>query len=518
MWLILLIGACGPGAADGKSPPAQCAAPAAALRYADVGAAWGLLDTADGDRFGHDNGAVAMADFDLDGDDDVLISHRTDGVWYQENLGGRLGMRLALELEDVAFIAVGDIDNDGDLDWIAGGGLPQIAVMENDGQGGFTDVSAASGINAPWVTRPKRHGAFADFDGDGWLDLFLTTSGDIPAAYRDLSPDGGKRHQLFRNTGGRFGNVTDLLPAQGTHSAGWSAVWTDYDVDGDPDLYVAHSDQELWGPSALFENRGADPGDPDGWRFRQATDGCYCGETGPTMGVAAGDFDNDGWPDLSVNATGPEHLLQNMQDGTFLDVTAAQDAWGTDNARVMSFGNIFADLDNDRWLDTFLSTGPLLSGGIETQPDDQADILMLGGPSGFTGAAAEAGVDDPGVGRGAAYGLLDGDGFPDVLVANIGSASRLYVPGCTDQRALIVDLRGTRSNRFGVGARLEAWSGDQVIYREVGNNVGWGGSAHPRAWFGLGAERADRLVIRWPSGAVQEIDPGDALRITVTEP
>lgn len=502
-----------------SSPPPsapQCTPTAPELRYEEIGAAMGLLDTDDDDELGQDQGAVAMADFDMDGDDDILIAHRLSGVWYQENLGDRLGLERVLEMPQIGMIGVADLDNDGDLDWIAGGEELLLAVMENDGAGNFTDISAQTGLNDLPTLRRKRHAAFGDLDHDGRLDIFLST-GSVVKRLQGSAPIAPSQHQLYRNIAGRFENVSGWLPSEVMRGNGWDGVWTDYDRDGDADLYVAHSDQDRLIPSALLRNDGQTEG---GWQLTDAQEECLCVETGPTMGVTAGDLDSDGWPELFVNATGPNHLLYNLRDKSFIDATVSWNAGGTEESRVMSFGNVMADFDNDTRLDLFITTGPLVSGGIETQPDDQSDQLLLQQEDGlFTESAAAAGVADIGVGRGAAMGLLDGDGYPDLLMTNLGDPSRLYRAPCMENRALIVDLVGTRSNHFGVGARLEAYIGDQVMYREIGSNVGWGGSAHPRAWFGLGPEGVvDRLVIRWPSGIVQEIAPGDALRITVEEP
>ncbi len=489
---------------------------AGGLVYAEIGAEAGLLDTDDDDQDGQDQGAVAMADFDGDGDDDLLIGHRTSGVWYQENRDGELGLILASPMLQVAMIGVFDLENDGDLDWIAGGAAADLVVMENDGGGAFTDITARTGINDLTILRAKRHAAFGDFDADGWIDIFLATT--WPDEMAPVDPHAPLHHQLFRNEGGEFRNVSSLLPPAAMVGNGWDAVWTDYDQDGDPDIYVAHSDQDRLIPSALLRNDG--PGAGGSWQFTEVNAACQCVETGPTMGVTAGDFDSDGWPDLFVNATGPHHLLRNLGDGTFIDATAAWNAWGTSEPRVMSFGSVLADLDNDTRLDLFTTTGPLRSGGIETQPDDQPDHLLLhAAPGTFTESAAAAGVADIGVGRGASMGMFNADGYPDLLMTNLGDPSRLYVAPCLENRALIVDLVGTRSNRFGVGARLEAHIGDQVLYREVGTGIGWAGSGHPRAWFGLGSEgMVDRLVVRWPSGIAQVVQPGWALRITVEEP
>ena len=511
---------------EGEQLPSQCEPDGAvgSFSYTDVGEGVGLLDTDDDDPDGQDQGAVAMADFDGDGDDDLLISNRHSGVWYQENVEGSLTLQSVLPVQDIVFIGVVDIENDGDLDWIAGGRVPEMVMMENDGAAGFTDITEDAGINVGLIRQYKRHASFADFNLDGLLDIFISTSRDT-----DSAPDAGdatRQHQLLLNLGGRFENVTEWLPTESVKGNGWDSVWTDYDQDGDLDLYVAHSDQDRLPASTLLSNGG--PGEGGAWVFSDASADCHCVETGPTMGVAAGDFDDDGWPDLFVNATGPNHMLWNAGDATFVDITAAVGAHGTDELRVMSFGNVVADLDNNGTLDAFLTTGPLKSGGIETQPDDQPDQLLLqNGDGTFTESAAAAGVADIGVGRGAAMGLFNADGYPDLAVVSIGDPSRLYVAPCMAGRALIVDLVGVRANRFGVGASLIAHvstpdgsaEGEITLHREVGNNVGWGGSSHPRAWFGLGEGVVERLEIRWPSGVVQEIEPDpSALRITVEEP
>ena len=101
--------------------------------------------------------------------------------------------------------------------------------------------------------------------------------------------------------------------------------------------------------------------------------------------------------------------------------------------------------------------------------------------------------------------MLDGDGFPDLVVNHVGTPSEVWLASCTEARALVLDLEGPGANTFGVGARVVVETSEGTLVREITTRAGWASAAHPRAWFGLGEARVRSVVITWPDGHVQDL-------------
>lgn len=486
-------------AVDSAGPPlpAQCADPVATVAYDEVGAARGLLDTTDTVGGAGVEGPVAFGDVDGDGDDDLVVYQRAVGTWLQRNTDGQLDATLLTAQPEVASLAWGDVDDDGDLDLVVTGSRKEVELLWNDGSGGFTATVLGQ------VDAPKRHAAFGDPDGDGDLDLFLTVGGGADQSDVLLANDGA----------GAFTRVDGAVPADPT-GLGWSGTWSDLDGDGDPELYVANAEQALGSPSRLYRNDG-------GWRFTEVSENCGCSRTGASpMGGSVGDIDGDDRPDLFISNTGPNVLLLNQGDLSFVDVALAYGARVTETVNDMSYAGLWVDHDLDGRQDILVTTGPLHPPDDDLGQDPaQADVLLVRTDAGYEDRAPALGLDDRGVGRGAAWGLFDADGFPDLAVANLGTRTRLHVARCTEARALIVDLVGTRSNRFGVGAVVTVEAGGRRWTREVSAAAGWGSAVHPRVHVGLGERAPDRLRVRWPAGGEQvvELGPDTPLRVTVTE-
>ncbi len=482
-----------------------CDDPAATLSYTDAGESWGLLDTTDGDDERMEGNPIALADLDGDGDDDIVIGLRSGGLWLQRSRGDGLDTALLADVSGLVTLAVGDLDGDGALDLLGGGRGPMV-VLIGDGTGGFTERTEAAGLSDLDTAATLRDASLGDVDGDGDLDLFLTFD---PFS----SPDGEAPHQLLHNDGlGAFTDVSEQLPEDARSGLGWHTTMADLDDDADLDLFISNADQHEWGPNRLLRNDGA-----DGWT--DLTEDCGCGETFSAMGASVGDLDRDALLDLFVTQSGPSALLRNLGDGTFAEAAVALGATAVPDADHMTFGSVLFDHDNDGWLDIAATAGPLY--GVESdgvQPEEQPDVLLVGGPAGFTSAAADLGFDDLAAGRGVAAGLINGDAFLDLVVTHLDAPSRLYLSRCTTAPALVVELRGRDGPRFGEGARVELETDQGTLIREVSANPGWGAAAHPRAHFGLGELSPQRLLVRWPGGAEQEIAPISAGRLWLDEP
>jgi hypothetical protein len=470
------------------------------------------MDTTDDDADRKEAGAVAMADVNGDGLDDLILAHRELGLFVQLNLGGTLGPAVMVHAaEKLNGLALGDVDGDGDLDLWAGGYQDTMFLFQNDGAGGFVDVSEASGLAAVETVPQKTDGTFADMDGDGDLDLYVN---------RATAPDAtseGVLNKLFRNDGtGRFEDVSSWLSSDVRLGLSWSSIWTDIDVDGDVDLYTANAEQASFGPSRLLRNDGWDG---DRILFSDLSDSCACTTNNSPMGISVGDYDNDGFGDFFLSNTGRNQLLRNLGDGTFIDVTATVGGMLLEGPGHMTFGATWFDHGNDGLLDVFVASGPLHSGTSSPDQEEQADQLWINDGVGFVDMASVFGLAQRGDGRGVASGLMNDDGFLDLVLTNLGSPSHLYLAECTTSRALVLDLAGTNGNTFGIGARVVVETDQSTMVREVGSKSGWGGAQHPRAHFGLGDQKVVSVTIHWPSGSVQtvEVSPGIDGRITVVE-
>lgn len=520
------LAACGtptaPGGPDTANPPSShgpdlgsvvvetlsCADPAAAFAYTESGAELGLLDTTDGDSLRMMGNPLVLADLDDDGDDDLVLATRYDGIWLQRNDGGSLPATALTDTREASSLALGDLDGDGDLDLVAAG-LESPVVLLNDGEANFS-VLPDAGLEGLWAF--QRDVSLGDVDGDGDLDLFATAD---PFGH----PEGSVLHTLWENDGtAHFRDQSDTLPAAARTGLGWHTVLTDLDGDLDVDLFISNADQNEWGPNRLLLNDG--PGEV-GIAWRDATESCSCGMTRSAMGASVGDVNRDGLPDLYITQSGPSVLLQNLGDGEFADTTAAYGAATLADPSEMTFGSLLFDHDNDGWLDIAAVAGPMGGPGpIRGQPELQTNALLAGHEGGFEDLSAALGFADPAPGRAVAAGYLNDDPFLDVVVSHLDAPSRIYLSTCTAARAVVVELRGRASAPFGEGARVELHTGDTVLTQWISSNPGWAAAMHPRAHFGLGEMDPERLVVHWPAGAVQEVPlalDGSA-RVRVTEP
>ncbi len=463
-------------------------------------------------------GGAIVDDFDGDGLLDLVTStwdpcaslraYRNDGR------GGFVDQTAAWGLDEQLGgmnLTQADYDNDGDLDllvlrggWLFSAGRIRNSLLRNDrvGEGvRFVDVTAQLGLAEPAF--PTQTAAWADYDLDGDLDLFIGNEHSGQTAYRS---------QLFRNDLGEgFRDVTwesgtaNLRLAKGV-------AWGDYDDDGDPDLYVSNE-----GANRLYRNRG---------------DGTF-EDVAESLGVDRPlgwsfvpwffDHDNDGDLDLFVidyNARieavaayyfgvpvekGRPVLYQNQGDGTFVDVSHEVGF----EMPVMAMGANFGDLDNDGWSDAYLATG---------EPSFQSqvpNIMLRNTGSGFVDVTAAGSFGHIQKGHGVAFGDVDNDGDQDLL-HQIGGfypadafRNALFENPGNDSHWLTLRLVGRESNRFGVGARIEVRvrrpSGEsRSIHAVVGPGGSFGGNSL-QAEIGLGdAEQIEAVVVHWPGGRRQE--------------
>ena len=486
---------------------------------------------------GHAGGA-AVEDFDGDGYLDVvttssgpldpmhLLHNNGDGTF--SDWTARAG--LAGELGGLNLV-VADYDNDGrpDLLVLRGGwwgryGQYPVSLLHNVGGGRFEDVTERAGLGG--AVGPTQTAAWADYDGDGLLDLFvgrepLGEAGGTAVAGGGL---GTRRPSLlFHNNGdGTFAEVGQGvgLAAQGFVKG---VAWGDFNNDGRPDLYVSTHD----GRNRLYRNDGpvdaAHP-DPARWRFTDVTEKAGLESAGPTFATWFFDYNNDGWPDLFVAGywadsmqdvgrfeagqpfkAGVPHLYRNNRDGTFTDVAHAV---GLDRA-VLTMGANFGDLDNDGWLDVYLGTGePSYQALLPNRMFRNAsgarfeDVTTTGGFGHLQKGHAVVFADVENRGQEDVFeemgGAFPGDPYQAALYRNPGHAGHWVT----------LKLEGVRSNRAAFGARVEVVfrEGGQVrrVYRTVGAVSSFGGNPTEQH-VGIGAAGVvDEVRVRWPASYRRE--------------
>lgn len=475
-------------------------------------------------------GGAAFFDYDGDDDPDLYIANgsRFEGFapgqepldYLYRNEGGHfVEVASSVGIEDTAWsmgCAVADYDNDQDLDLYVTKFGPNT-LYRNDG-GLFADATHQAGVGDPrWGTGCT----FGDYDRDGDVDLYVANYVDFSMEYRSTIPCLWKNipvycgplglkpapDALYRNEGdGTFSEVTRQAGVDGEPYFGMSAIFADVDGDGWPDLFVANDST----PNNLFHNLG-------NGRFEDVAvmaGVAYSGEgvRQGCMGAALEDYDGDGRCDLFVTNFADEHntLYRNEGGGFFSDVSFSSRV-GAVGIREVAWGTVFFDCDNDGDRDLYVANG-------HTYP--QADLPQAnssyaepnwlfenqgGGRFAEVSEKAGPGLAQRRVSRGVSAADYDQDGDVDLLVLNLNDApSLLRNEGGNAGNYLQVQLRGTRSNRAGIGARLVLSAGGRRQYAQVLSGSSYLSQHELRTHFGLGrAAVVDSLEVTWPSGAVQ---------------
>jgi hypothetical protein len=473
---------------------------------------------------------ACLFDHDGDGRLDVYLITSVGGSRLYRNLGGLRFADVTARsgLGDLGYgmgATAADYDNDGDQDvFLTTHGPDRLYV--NRGDGTFREMSAQAGVADP---RFGTSAAFLDYDRDGRLDLYVANYAEVADPDTNVchANDGTLRlycpprryppetHLLYRNRGdGTFENVSDRSGVTRVRGRGLGVVGTDFDRDGWIDIYVAN---DLCA-NLLFRNRG------DGtFEEMGLLTGVSHSESGVElsgMGVAAGDYDNDGWIDLFVTNFVDEtnSLYHNEGLGYFLDVSAPS-GLGAPSLPYVGWGTKLFDFDLDGWKDVFVANGHTESDAEKSDPTttwkQRAMLFRNRGDGTFADVTAETapGMLVPRAGRGAAFGDLDDDGDVDIVVVNQNDRAVLWENTGTPTRHWIgFHTKGTRSNRDGVGARVEIWDKGRLAGAE---EVQAGGSYlsrnDPRVHFGLAGRAAvDSVVVQWPSG-LHESRPAPAV-------
>ncbi len=422
-----------------------------------------------------------------------------------------------------------DYDNDGYADilvlrgaWMGDAGAHPNSLLHNRGNGTFEDVTFTSGLLS---FHPTQTGAWADFNLDGHLDLFIGNESAVRAGGTS------RRSELWlNNRDGTFTEVSRQVDLDVDEFVK-GVVWGDVNNDGLPDLFVSI----LFGPNRLYLNRGGQS--LKTWRFEEQ--GREAGLQLPIASFPAWfwDFDNDGWEDLLVLSydnrhktsmheavareylglplriehdgkllpVEPSRLYRNKGDGTFADVTRQA---GLDGKVIFAMGSNFGDLDNDGWLDFYVGTG---------NPELQSIVpnRMFRGVGGkrFEEVTLEGGFGHIQKGHAPAFADLDRDGDQDIYMVMGGAyegdrfANVLFEnPGWPNRSWIALQLTGREANRSAIGARVEltlteAGGATRTLRRTVGTGGSFGAGSL-QLHVGLGrATRVQRMRIAWPDAA-----------------
>jgi hypothetical protein len=427
-----------------------------------------------------------------------------------------------------------DYDNDGHPDvlvlrggWMKKGGHYPLSLLHNNGNGTFDDVTEKAGLLK--TLHPTQTAAWGDYDGDGWLDLYVgyeSEAGDVQPC------------ELYHNNGD--GTFTAVTASAGVANVGYvkAVVWGDFNNDGRPDLFLSR----LGASKVLYRNDGpaapepapprpklpvarspAKPARP--WKFTDVTVQAKVAEPRDTFPAWFFDYDNDGWLDIFVCGWRSENsvadvaadylglpfegetprLYHNNHDGTFTDVSGPARL----NRLLLAMGSNFGDIDNDGWPDIYLGTGA-------------PDLAMLTPKRLFRNAngkffqdvTTSAGVGHLQKGHAVAFGDIDNDGDQDIYEviggAYYGDSYRnvLFLNPGNSNHWITLTLEGAFSNRSAIGTRirvrLDTPEGPRDVYATAGSGGSFGGSSLQQE-IGLGKAKAIRTIeVFWPASGITQ--------------
>lgn len=481
---------------------------------------------------------VALIDYDGDGYQDIFFANGAaipsltkEGPRYKNRLFHNNGDGTFTDVTDKAGVggegfdigaAVGDFDNDGWPDLYVAS-VTKNHLYRNNGNGTFSDITDRAGVGGGMYDGKKMWSASAawvDYNNDGLLDLFVSNyvkwevnkdpecvvagirNYCSPVLYHQLP------NTLYRNNGD--GTFTDVSVETGIAQhlgRGMGVAIADYDGDGFMDIFVANDDS----PNFLFHNIG-------GKRFEEVAVSSWVaynpnGKTVSGMGADFRDVNNDGRPDIWFTAL-PGELLPlylNRGQGVFDDATTSSGlAWESQN--MSGWSNAMVDLDNDRWKDLFVARSNVLDpiiASARSYKEPNAVFRNLGNGK-FQDVSATAGdaFQIPDLHRGSAIGDLDNDGRMDVVISVLNGPAKIFHNVTKNSNHwILLQLRGTKSNRMGIGAQIKLTTPDGAQqYNEVTTSVGYASSSDCRVHFGLGAATsAAEIEITWPSGIHQKM-------------
>jgi hypothetical protein len=419
-------------------------------------------------------------------------------------------------------VAAGDIDNDGFVD-IYRTGLTEGVMLRNNGNGTFADITDRSGTSnkGGWGVSAS----FVDFDRDGWLDLYVGNyllyrlERDVDCVsvtgLHDYCPPNNYRPQpdrLYRNRGnGTFEDVTRTALEGGAYGPALGVSTADFNNDGWIDIYVGNDGM----PNQLWINQKNGRFKDMAFLNGAAVNGQ--GNSEASMGIDAGDFDNDGDEDLFVtNWLAQMNILyRNTGDGVFEDRKAAS-GLGPPSLAKTGFGTAWFDYDNDSWLDLITLNGSVSTIEAQARDRDPFPLKMLNqlyrnlGDGRFEDVSAQGGepftLRD--VSRGAAFGDIDNDGDVDVVVGTTAGPTRLFVNNIGNRNhwlgLRVVGDAEKRRDMIGARVTVTRASGPPLL-RRARSDGSYASANDPRVLVGLGSASGPVTVrVQWPDGQTEQ--------------
>ena len=414
-------------------------------------------------------------------------------------------------------VTAADYDNDGFIDLLVTG-YGKTILYHNDGNGHFTDVTEKAGIKVDgWAISST----WLDYDKDGCVDLFVGRYVKFDPKYRafyaadnypgPLDYEGETNKLYHNNCDGTFTDVSDKSGIGAFVGRTMGVTAADFDNDGWDDIYVSNDRTENFlfhnKHDGTFEEIGSDTGTAFGQN----------GESTSSMGPVFADFEGRGVLDLWVTDGHYNRLLHNMGKQGFEDIGASNGVSQT-NGQYVSWGTGVYDFDNDGLLDILIFHGGL----IHLIPQEHTLFRGLGEGK-FADVSEQGGavLSTRTTARGACFGDYENDGKVDAFVVNLGGRGTLLHNVSTNTGHWTeIKLVGTKSNRDGIGARVEVFAAGKRQTAERVAGSGYLSQNDERLHFGLGAATTiDKLIVHWPSGIEQTLEKLSVDKVlTVQEP
>lgn len=426
-------------------------------------------------------GGAGFADYDNDGDVDLLVAGRNNFIFYRNDnaiyTDVTLQTGISFNGDCLKSVVWGDYNNDGWRDVYLTSWYTGSRLYKNNGNGTFSDVTASSGIGLPFIYQTTT-AAWGDVNRDGYLDLYIGNYGNIEGA-------GEQPNYFFSNNGN--GTFTDITNSSGAKDSLYkkplAIVIFDFDMDGWQDIYLA---MDKYQRSSLFKNLG-------NGTFQDITYSsntmCYF----DAMGIAVGDYNHDGLFDMHVSNGPPGNAtFRNNGNGTFTDVAVPTNT--TINKEC--WGNSFIDYDNDGWCDLYASA----SAGL-----DMCDVLYKNNRNNtFSNIGFSIGIRDSTYTYGIAKGDYNNDGYPDVFATmSKDSVAHFYENSGGSNNWIKLKCIGMQSNKDAIGTVVTSYAGGVMNRQVILGGSSFLSSDDVELIIGIGtSDKADSIVINWTNGIV----------------